>query len=202
MLLYCYNKWRNIKMKEIVLNVQEDLLNNVAEVLDDIGLDVNSAIKMFFKRIDKEKSIGFLISASPCQKNEDKGNTHTYTQTTNDSNDVRMTKNLAIRLFRENGYTIGNNVTFASKNKMAYNYWANPDFSVLQSEWELILNDWQERTIYLFRVPANSITSNALVCRNDKKSAIDLQIAYGDISFTDNRSKVSFKPYLIDSLKY
>lgn len=189
-------------MKEIVLNVQENLLNNVTEILDDIGLDMNSAVKMFFKRIEKEKTIGFLLSTSLYQKNEDTKNVQIDTQRINESNDVRMTKNLAIRLFRENGYTIGNNVTFASKNKMAYNYWANPDFSVLQAEWELILNDWNERTIYLFRVPANSITSNDLVCRNDKKSAIDLQIAYGDISFTDNRSKVSFKPYLIDSLKY
>lgn len=189
-------------MKEITFEIQEDLFNAVNEVLDDIGLDINSAVKMFFKRIEKEKSINFLLSAVPCTKSEHKAKEQIITQLPENTDSTRMTKSLAIRLFRENGYAIGNNVTFASKNKMAYNYWANPDFSVLQTEWELILNDWKERIIYLFRVPAYSIESNELVCRNDKKSAIDLQIAYGDVSFTDNRSKLSFKPYLINSLKY
>ena len=189
-------------MKEITFEIQEDLFNAVNEVLDDIGLDINSAVKMFFKRIEKEKSINFLLSAVPCTKSEYKAKEQIITQLPENTDSTRMTKSLAIRLFRENGYAIGNNVTFASKNKMAYNYWANPDFSVLQTEWELILNDWKERIIYLFRVPAYSIKPNELVCRNDKKSAIDLQIAYGDVSFTDNRSKLSFKPYLINSLKY
>ena len=102
-----------------------------------------------------------------------------------------MTKNKAIALFINNGNSFNGNITFASKNKTAYNYLANPAFEVLDSDWFLILNDWVHQEVYLFEIAAKTFRYNQLVSRADK-SQIDLQIMYEDNSFTDTRSKISF----------
>ena len=115
---------------------------------------------------------------------------------------INMTKSISIRLFREKGFEVGQNVTYASKNRGAYNYWANPEFRMLSVDWNIILNDWVNKEIYLFTVPANSIMQGQLVPRNDKSYIIDLQIMYNDTTFTDNRSGISFSKYFIAKIKY
>ena len=107
-------------------------------------------------------------------------------------------------MFEKKGYAINeDHTTYASKNKTNYTYWANPQFSLLRQNWYLILNDWPNRTLYLFLIPANSISPDELMPRKDKPDIIDLEIYYNDPTFTDSRKKlVSFLKYKVDEMNY
>ena len=113
-------------------------------------------------------------------------------------------KSRARQLFIENGFRIGPNLTYASKNKSAYNYWANPKFDLLQHDWYIILDDFPNRTLKLFVVPANSIHPSELKGRKQdyKQGIIDLQITYNDSTYTDSRSGYSFLKFLKHEIKY
>jgi hypothetical protein len=107
-----------------------------------------------------------------------------------------------MKMFRERGKYIDKNVTYSSKNRTTYNYWANPEFSVLKEDWTLILNDWVNLKLYLFRIPAKAISPQELVARNDKPNLIDIQILEDNSSFVDRRSEYSFRKYLVDEINY
>ena len=190
-------------MKKLIVDIDEKLLDNADEVLDEMGLDIGTTIKVMLKRIVREGNPSFLFnnkSVKASFDNKEEQQEETVSEVKADE-PIKMTKNKAIALFRNNGITFNGNVTFASKNKTAYNYWANPSFEVLYSDWFLILNDWVRREIYLFEIPAKTYRYNQLVSRADK-SQIDLQVMYEDNSFTDTRSKISFAKYLKDRISY
>lgn len=111
-------------------------------------------------------------------------------------------KSEAIRYFERLGYRFVQKPTYASKNKSANNYWANPDTAILHNDWYLILNDWISKTLYLFFIPCNSIQLSQLTVRSDNQNKIDLQIIYSDPTFTDSRSGMSFLPFLKDQIQY
>ncbi len=113
-----------------------------------------------------------------------------------------MTRSRAIELFRNCGYQLNNNITFASKNKSANNYWANPNITCLEQDFWLILNDNMGNKLYLFKIPANAIQKSQLVTRSDKPNKIDLQIDYHNPSFIDNRSGYSFQSFLAKEIDY
>ena len=113
-----------------------------------------------------------------------------------------MRKTLAVKMFRERGRYIDKNVTYSSKNRTTYNYWSNPNFSVLEEDWTFILNDWVNRKLYLFRIPRNSISASELVGRNDQPDLIDIQILEDNPNFVDRRSDFSFRRFLIDEMEY
>lgn len=189
-------------MKKLILEMDKNLIENAEEVLDEMGLDILSAIKVMLKRITREGNASFLFSNNSVKASvRDTATNDTVTADTTSDEPIKMTKNKAIALFRNNGNSLNGNITFASKNKTAYNYWANPAFEVLDSDWFLILNDWVHQEIYLFEIPAKTFRYNQLVSRADK-SQIDLQIMYEDNSFTDTRSKISFAKYLKDRISY
>lgn len=50
-----------MQAKEIALSFNSELLDNAETILEDIGLDVQSAVNMFLRRIVKEGGIGFLL---------------------------------------------------------------------------------------------------------------------------------------------
>ena len=83
-----------------------------------------------------------------------------------------------------------------------YNYWSNPNFSVLEEDWTLILNDWVNQILYLFRIPRNSISASELVGRNDQPDLIDIQILEDNPNFVDRRSDFSFRQFLVDEINY
>lgn len=174
--------------------IDEKTLCEAEEILDQIGLDITTAIKMMLKKITNEKGVSFMLT-----RFSEQSKTNDFSKETAVS---KMTKNKAIYLFRSKGYELNGNVTFASKNKSANCYWANPDISVLSSDWYLILNDCYKQALHLFFIPNHSISSNKVVIRNDKKNQIDLQIMYDDHSFTDTRSKICFKHFMLASVNY
>ena len=105
-------------------------------------------------------------------------------------------------LFRERGYLLSRNTTFASNNRTTSHYWANPSFDTLEDDWYLILHDRQNQELHLFKIKAGAIDASELVCRNDRKDRIDLQIYYNDPTYRDSRSKLSFSKFLIADIVY
>ncbi len=188
-------------MKEIIVKVNEDVLNEAVTVLDDIGIDVESAVRMFLKRVVRDNSIAFVLPNSEnvtpplvsTQAPINLAETRTY--------EDKMRKSNAVKLFRARGKNINKAVTFSSKNKASFLYWSNPDFSVLEEDWTLILNDWVNKKMYLFDIPANSISFGELIPRADKAEKIDIEI-FDDNTFTDKISRYSFAKYLVDEVSY
>ncbi len=190
-------------MKQVFVEVNDDVLEQATNVLDDLGMDIQGAIRMFLKRIAREQSIAFVlanIETASIVKENTIHNIEKYE--TEKINRGEMTKRTALCLFRDRGNRIDHTVTYSSKNRTTYIYWANPDFSVLNADWTLILNDWINRKLFLFRIPAHAIQPNQLIPRNDKKNLIDIQIHESDPTFTDRRSDYSFKRFLVDETEY
>lgn len=189
--------------KQIQLELDENLIAEATTIFDYFGLDMQTGIKMFLTRVAKDKSVTFLFGqlnqlqvqpqATHKLINEDEPAT---------KDEFKITKSGAIRLFLNKGQRIARTVTFASKNRSAYNYWANPNFEVLNEDWSLILNDNKRRILYLFFIPAYTISKSQLNPRADIPELIDLQIMYNDSTFTDNRSGFSFVQFLTNEIDY
>jgi antitoxin component of RelBE/YafQ-DinJ toxin-antitoxin module len=189
------SKGGGIKMPKFI-TIDSQLAKSVEPVLNELGIDVETVIKMTLKRIARDQDISFLMAkqqeqpvappaVQPVQLGEE-----------------RISKTRAISLFETQGIRFTRNVTFASKNRSSNNYWANPYFFALDSDWYLILNDWQRRELHLFLIPGGAIPRQRMVCRIDQQDKIDLQISYNDPTFTDTRSKISFMNYRIESVRY
>lgn len=199
-------------MAHINFEVEDILLGEANKIFDEVGLDIQLVVNMLLKRVVKEKSIAFVVSKNSAPLRIEDNQTTNIQSNNSDfyqirkkdekSDTVNMTKSLAIRLLRSRGYDIVKNVTFASKNRVSSNYWANPDFGLLDGDWNLILNDWVTKKIYLFFIPAHAIAHAELLPRTDKNSLIDLQIMYRDTTFTDNRSEYSFAKFLVGEIYY
>lgn len=177
--------------------VDEQLMQQADQILERIGLDANTVIKMTLKRVIRDGGISFLVSDLPKAETEPE----TLIAPTITDNG-KITKNIAVNLFKSKGFAISHNTTFSSKNKVSNCYWANPLFEALKQDWYLILNDWYKNELHLFKIPFHALKENDLVCRADNEAKIDLQIAYNDVTFTDNRSKISFANFLVTSISY
>lgn len=191
-------------MKKIVIEVQEDTLDQATGVLDDLGLDVESAVRMFLRRVVKDQSVAFVLPNANAVRVSKPVVERVAPQTTETVKVDRgeMRKTLAVKMFKERGRYIDKNVTYSSKNRTTYNYWSNPNFSVLEEDWTLILNDWVNHKLYLFRIPRNSISASELVGRNDQPDLIDIQILEDNPNFIDRRSDFSFRRFLVDEIDY
>ena len=209
--------------KAYTLFLDKELMAKAELILDNSAIDLETVIKLILNRIVKDNSLDVLFSKpivnSEVVTDNKESNIHysmtTISQTDNLSNKnnfpqdnvlqatfYKMTKSIAIRYFLADNYDVYKNVTFASKNRSAYNYWANPDVDILNYDWSLILHDWINKKIYLFNIPANSIALDELTVRSDKPHQIDLQIMYNDKTFTDNRSGLKFSDYLVAKINY
>lgn len=189
--------------KQLLLELDDNLIDEAKSIFDYYGLDIQTSIKMFLTRVTKDKSVSFLFNQA--NKAQIETSIDTVAVSSNTSlidNTVKMTKNYAIRLFTNKGYTVARSITFASKNKSAYNYWANPNFDILNEDWSLILNDNKKQKLYLFNIPAKTILKSQLTPRADIVDVIDLQIRYNDITFTDNRSGFSFAQFFVNEINY
>ncbi|MBQ7033715.1 MAG: hypothetical protein IJN25_08680 [Clostridia bacterium] len=181
-------------------NLDKSLVAEAETILEDIGMDLQTVIRMTLKRIVRENSIAFLLpdtlSPYPQEKLPEKS---VPPQT---EPEIKMTKSRAATLFRQEGISLSHTTTFSSKNKTTQIYWANPAKSVLSEDWHLILHDWPRRSLHLFFIPRGSISVKEVKYRADNRNLIDLQILPDDSTFTDNRSKLSFAGYLVKSILY
>jgi hypothetical protein len=113
-----------------------------------------------------------------------------------------LTKIEAKNLCMKNGINLKGEITFASKNKSASNYWANPNIEFVKYDWCLILNDFIKHELHVFHIPAYSIEDDKIKVRSDDANKIDLQIKYEDNSFEDSRSGIQFVKWFIKTISY
>jgi antitoxin component of RelBE/YafQ-DinJ toxin-antitoxin module len=187
--------------RKIVLEFER--INEVEEVLNEIGMDVRNAINIFLMKIINDQDVSFLFSKEQkttiVPKEEINVEKHYRSPKVK-----RMTKSKAVALFKQEGINFDNyeNVVFSSKNKTTDVYWSNPSFNHLKINWCLILNDNINNKLYLLEVAADSISEDVLIPRADQTNLIDLQIMYGDPTFTDMRSKYSFAKFVKKTISY
>lgn len=186
---------------DTIVRVDGTLAKEAEKILNEVGIDLRSVVNMTLKRVVRDGNIAFLMPAMVQPVTEPVRNQETNGLGERGNGHV-IAKSQAVALFTARGIRFNRNVTFASKNKSAYNYWANPYFSALSQDWYLILNDWIKGELHLFMIPARTIDPAFMVSRVDLKEKIDLQIGYNDPTFTDNRSKHSFAKYLVMSIRY
>lgn len=182
-------------MRELKVLVNEDVLTQAEAVLDNIGLDVEAAVRMLLKKISNEETIAFLLSDANVAKTvpaasaapEGEGN---------------LSKSLAKKKFIKSGYRVEDEVRYSKRNKASRNYWQNFDIDLFNEPLSIILNDQFNRKLYLFNIPAGAVDTGALQRRADKEDVVDLQIRGDDASFTDTKSGVSFGDFLVAEVGY
>jgi len=98
------------------------------------------------------------------------------------------------------------NVSYGKLQESKNWFWVNPDVSFLSTDWTLILNNQVEKSITIFRIPKNTFKASLekingfLILRKDKPNYIDLNISAKD--FIDQRSKIEFRNYIKEVIKY
>ena len=96
--------------------IDDDLMQEASKVLDTIGLDVDTVVRMSLKRVIRDGGIAFLIAnSSPVDQ------PMSETITDEDENAVRVNKTNAVVRFKENGCFVSKNTTFASSNRATNN---------------------------------------------------------------------------------
>ena len=198
--------------KNEVIEIRVRNRDEIERILDKNGLDIESACNIFLKKVMNEGGIAFLFSNTkhiddthPKQVTlkERKDLNHHSIQEDDPQLEVKMWKMMAVSLFKKDGFNFQDGpVSFSSKNKTTNVYWSNPNFDYLNKNWKLILNDNLNQRLHLFIIPKDSINWDALTPRNDQPEKIDLQILYGDPTYTDTRSGYSFKGFLKKTIQY
>lgn len=180
------------------LEIDDNIFSKVNQILEEDGMSIDYAINILLKKIINEGTIGFLFSHNKTASDFE----YQQMKKTNMSAVVSITKSIAKRMFIMNGYQVSKNLNFASENKATRNYWMNPSIDVLKEDWDFILHDKTNRTLYLFKVPKNSLSKEVLNSRPDIPNLMDIHIAYNDPTFSDNRSGVSFKQFYQGVIEY
>ena len=181
-------------MGKITFEVNEGVLAQAEQVLDHIGLDVETALRMFLKRVSNEGSVSFLLASAPVAA--------APVQASEAEEEKGITKSVAKRILAQRGYETGDVVRYSKRNKATRNYWQNLELDLFNGVIFLILNDQFSRTLHLFKIPAGSLCPNDLVVRADKPTMADLQICGDDPCFTDSKSGIRFDRFLQASINY
>ncbi|MBD5086236.1 MAG: GxxExxY protein [Clostridiales bacterium] len=205
--LFSKGDFDNTNVKDFLIEV-ENTKTNISVIISDIqklkledlliehyaGKYTNEEIKTALNQLNITISIGNEPKTQDPQP---------PTQPTGSDGTGGIGKSTAISFLENLGYSLTYNLTtYASKNKSSNDYWANPNINLLLKDWYIILDDWNNRILYLLFIPHDSIALSQLATRRDNKNKIDLQIIYNDSSFKDKRSGLRFKPYLQKKFKY
>lgn len=175
---------------------------NVKIITQDIfAVDIKNLVAEHYQQKYSEAEIDAALAQIQI-KIQLKENNNTVLPNLEEPSKPIMGKSKAVEIFRNRGYQLNHNVTFASRNKSTYSYWANPDFTNLEHEFWLILNDNLGKVMYLFKIPANAIQKSQLTARRDIPTRIDLQIEYNNSAFKDRRSGYSFLPFYLTKIDY
>jgi hypothetical protein len=118
----------------------------------------------------------------------------------------KMNKAKAIELARTKSLTTlsHSNTIFSNINAAKDVWWLEPDNNKFASNLNIILNNDRVQTIYIFKLPANTIRNPAqyFIQRNDdvKVNCSKIYIPVSGIKFSDK--EFDFTPYLIEKIEY
>lgn len=114
-------------------------------------------------------------------------------------------KGEAIKYLNEKGIDVNNSATYAYKNDQGNYFWANPQTKLLQTDWNIDLNDTVDSKLLVLNIPADSLhlkteDMDGLHVRSDKPNMIDLRIERE--SLLEINSKIDFTKFLLQTIKY
>jgi hypothetical protein len=113
-----------------------------------------------------------------------------------------MNKARAIALFQEHEYDFDETPTFASINSGPDVYWMNPGVSVLENNWNIILNDTYARKLHLLVVPANAINLNQVSTKAGNASKLHIELVSDTLVDRKGPSHLSFEQWFMHSIDY
>lgn len=173
-----------MKNKIIELEIDDESYNTFKDIVERSNKNINQTIMMLIKKTIKENNIDWLYGI---EYGEVSGKI--------------IKKNNAIELFNKKGNRICTwNTTYATKTANYPLYWLNPRKKSLTNEWNVILNDNINQILYLFTIPLDVMLK--FKRRNDAKEVLDISVKYNDLNFTEEKSGISLRPYLIDYILY
>lgn len=114
-------------------------------------------------------------------------------------------KKEALLFLEANGITVGKQRNYAKRSDTRAEFWINPQRTVVNSDWHLILNDQYACELTVLFIPANSFViktdkADGLVVRNDRPERIELKISTETL--VDRTSKQDFSKYEMARIKY
>ena len=116
-------------------------------------------------------------------------------------------KNPTLTFLKLQGITFGSNLTYAGSQKDKNIFWANPNVNILNSDWDIVLNNYSTREIICIKIPANTFTykdknNNIGFKTRVKKDTLQLDFNVTQDKFVDIYSKYDLSPYITDRIKY
>lgn len=112
----------------------------------------------------------------------------------------------AKELLKKKGILIRNKCNYARRQKKRLEYWINPSITVVDEEWDLILNDQYMKELIYIHIPAKTFQvrkdndGNGFFVRRDKPEVIDLNIYTENLC--DRRSGYDFSKYVVETIQY
>lgn len=140
-----------------------------------------------------------------------KPKTHTLLKTVSEIEESKCVdyiiqgKSDAKELLSKNGFLIECECNYAKRQKKRLEYWVNPKVTVVDKEWDLILNDQFSHELTYLHIPAKAFKmsdgkNQGFYARNDKPIYIDLNII--STTLLDRRSGYDFSPYVVKRIRY
>ena len=98
-----------------------------------------------------------------------------------------------------------NQTTYAVRSDDKADYWANPQTSLLDKDWDIVLNNNVDMELIVLHVPAKTFSidpsaPSRLFTRADKTELIDMRLDLK--TFIEKRSKLDFSKYVVSKIKY
>ena len=117
----------------------------------------------------------------------------------------KQAKSDALRFLSEKGFQLkNNNTTYAVRSEDKNECWANPQISLLDEEWNVVLNNNIDMELILLRIPEKTFflrkNNKGLFVRTDKPNLIDLKIDLD--TFVEKKSGLDFSKYVVNRFKY
>ncbi len=117
----------------------------------------------------------------------------------------KRAKNEAISYLSDHGVAVDKTATYSVLSDDGSYFWANPQKSLLEKEWDLILNNTIKKELIVMRISAYTLklasdVNGGLFVRADKTDLIDLKLDSG--SFEDRRSGVNFESFIVNRVSY
>jgi len=114
----------------------------------------------------------------------------------------KLNKTQVLEICKANGVNI--DIWCSLSNRTKFNSFANDiPMRCLSQDWYLLLSDQNKRELYVFMVPANSLTDAGMyVVKNKYKHTVCMRINCGDSTFTDRHSKIKFMKWLVKTINY
>lgn len=114
-------------------------------------------------------------------------------------------KNAAIHYFLDHGVSLPKKTSYATLSEGSAYFWCNPNVSVLNDDWYLILNNTLEHELILCLIKPSIAKSkkddfDGFVVRKDNDKRIDLKIDMNTLK--DKSSNFDFLPFVINRVNY